>query len=61
MVLNAAAKQDTAVVPKIEIKNLNFYYGKFHALRDVNMSIAKIKSPHLLARRVAANRPCYAP
>ena len=43
MVLNATAKQDTALVSKIEIKNLNFYYGKFHALRDVNMSIAKNK------------------
>ena len=43
MVLNAAAKQDAALVSKIEIKNLNFYYGKFHALRDVNMSIAKNK------------------
>jgi len=24
---------------KIEVKNLNFYYGKFHALRDVNLPI----------------------
>ncbi len=24
---------------KIEIKNLNFYYGKFHALKNVNMTI----------------------
>ncbi|MEI8403529.1 MAG: ATP-binding cassette domain-containing protein, partial [Alcaligenaceae bacterium] len=43
MVLNAAAKQDTPLVSKIEINKLNFYYGKFHALRDVNMSIAKNK------------------
>lgn len=41
MVLNAATQQDTTLPSKIEIKNLNFYYGKFHALRDVNMSIAK--------------------
>ncbi len=24
---------------KIEVKNLNFYYGKFHALKEVNLSI----------------------
>ena len=24
---------------KLEVKNLNFFYGKFHALRDVNLSI----------------------
>jgi phosphate transport system ATP-binding protein len=29
----------TATNPKIEVKNLNFYYGKFHALRDVNLTI----------------------
>ena len=28
---------------KIEVKNLNFYYGKFHAIKDVNMRIAKNK------------------
>jgi len=25
--------------PKLEVKNLNFYYGKFHALRNVSMQI----------------------
>jgi phosphate transport system ATP-binding protein len=28
---------------KIEVNHLNFYYGKFHALRNVNMSIAENK------------------
>ncbi len=28
---------------KIEIKNLNFYYGGFHAIKDVNMRIARNK------------------
>lgn len=28
---------------KIEVKNLNFYYGKFHAIKDVNLRIAKNK------------------
>lgn len=28
---------------KIEVKNLNFHYGKFHAIKDVNMRIARNK------------------
>lgn len=28
---------------KIEVKNLNFYYGKFHAIRNVNMAIRENK------------------
>lgn len=29
--------------PKLLVKNLNVYYGKFHAIRNVNMSIAENK------------------
>ncbi|MCJ9709591.1 phosphate ABC transporter ATP-binding protein, partial [Bordetella hinzii] len=32
-----------AAKAKIEVKNLNFYYGKFHAIRNVNMSIRENK------------------
>ncbi|HLS42187.1 MAG TPA: phosphate ABC transporter ATP-binding protein PstB [Paenalcaligenes sp.] len=28
---------------KLEVKNLNFYYGNFHALKDVNMTIKENK------------------
>ena len=28
---------------KLAVRNLNFYYGSFHALRDVNMNIAENK------------------
>ncbi len=28
---------------KLEVKDLNFYYGKFHALKDVNMEIKENK------------------
>lgn len=28
---------------KLNIKNLNFYYGDFHALKDINLPIAKNK------------------
>ena len=38
--ITQAAAQSAA---KIEVKNLNFYYGKFHALRNVNMSIKEKK------------------
>ena len=32
---------DTAVAvkPKISVKDLNFYYGKFHALKNINLDI----------------------
>jgi len=38
--------QKSASPTKLEVKNLNFYYGKFHALRNVNMSI---KENHVTA------------
>ncbi|KAA0073124.1 phosphate ABC transporter ATP-binding protein PstB [Paraburkholderia sp. T12-10] len=31
------------VTPKIEVKNLNFFYGKYHALKNINMSIPEGK------------------
>ncbi|MDH2924723.1 phosphate ABC transporter ATP-binding protein (PhoT family) [Nicoletella semolina] len=31
------------IVPKLTINNLNFYYGDFHALKNINLSIAKHK------------------
>jgi len=30
----------TIEVPKLATKNLNFYYGKFHALKNINLNIA---------------------
>jgi phosphate transport system ATP-binding protein len=33
----------TQVANKLEVKNLNFYYGNFHAIRNVNMSIRENK------------------
>ncbi|PLO43976.1 phosphate ABC transporter ATP-binding protein, partial [Klebsiella pneumoniae] len=26
---------------KISVRNLNFYYGKFHALKNINLDITK--------------------
>lgn len=37
--LDLVAPEDT----KLEVKNLNFYYGKFHAIKNVNMRIARNK------------------
>ena len=36
---------DTAVAvkPKISVKDLNFYYGKFHALKNINLDIPERK------------------
>lgn len=31
------------VEPKISVQNLNFYYGDFHALKNINLNIAKNK------------------
>lgn len=31
----------TATADKIQVRNLNFYYGKFHALKNINLDIAK--------------------
>ena len=44
MVLKMNPKANlVAATPKIQVNNLNFHYGSFHALRDVNMSIAENK------------------
>jgi len=32
---------ETVINPKIVIKDLNFYYGNFRALKDINLSIAE--------------------
>lgn len=31
----------TTSAGKIQVRNLNFYYGKFHALKNINLDIAK--------------------
>ncbi len=30
-----------ATEPKMSVKNLNFFYGKFHALKDINLEISE--------------------
>ncbi len=39
--MNATAAQMTPTNSKMQVRNLNFYYGKYHALHDINLEIAK--------------------
>ncbi len=34
---------DTGVQPKLDVRQLNFHYGKFHALHDINIRIPEQK------------------
>lgn len=34
---------ETTMTPKLKVKNFNFYYGAFHALKNINLSIAENK------------------
>jgi len=38
-VLARSRQQDRAAPVKISVRNLNFYYGKLHALKDINLDI----------------------
>jgi phosphate transport system ATP-binding protein len=37
----SSSSKTTIENPKLSINQLNFYYGRFHALRDINMDIAE--------------------
>ena len=37
------ATTSQALAPKISVKNLDFYYGKFHALKNINLEIPEKK------------------
>ena len=43
--MNAAVLQNVqdAAAQKITVRNLNFYYGRFHALKDINLDIPERK------------------
>jgi phosphate transport system ATP-binding protein len=41
--MNQASVQASSQPVKMTVKNLNFFYGKFHALRDINMTIPEKK------------------
>lgn len=37
------SNEKTVVTSKIQVNNLNFYYGKFHALKNINLNIPEKK------------------
>ena len=43
--MNAAVLQpvEQALIQKIQVKNLNFYYGRFQALKNINLNIPERK------------------
>ena len=42
---------------KITVRDLNFYYGKFHALKNINLDIPEKRSRPSSAHRAAASPP----
>jgi hypothetical protein len=52
---------ETNLETQIAFRNFNFFYGKYHALRNINLDIANARSPPSSARRAVASRPCCAP
>jgi len=36
-----AVKPDAAPATKVAVRNLDFYYGNFHALKDINLEVAE--------------------
>ena len=41
--MDAKAQTQSTAKAKLAVKNLNFYYGKFHALKNVNMELPENK------------------
>ena len=41
--MDTRAQTDTTEKVKLSIRNLNFFYGKFHALKNINLEIPENK------------------
>jgi phosphate transport system ATP-binding protein len=41
--MDAKVQNITPTQPKLSVRNLNFYYGKFHALKNINMELPEKK------------------
>lgn len=41
--MDAKVQNQTPVQSKLSVKGLNFFYGKFHALKNVNMELPENK------------------
>ena len=46
---------------RMDIKDLNIYYGSFHAVADVACRCSREASRRSSARRAAGSPPCCAP
>ncbi len=46
---------------KIQVRDLNFYYGKFHALKNINLDIAKNQVTAFIGPSGCGNPRCCAP
>ena len=46
------------MIGKIEANNVNFWYGDFHALKGISMSIEERSVVALSVLRDAASQPC---
>lgn len=40
---------------KFEVRNMDLYYGSFHALKNINIDIPERRSPRSSVRPAAAN------
>lgn len=45
---------------KIEIRDMNLYYGDFHALHGINLDIKANEITAFIGRPAAASPPCCA-
>ena len=53
----SATEQAANNAPVIEIDGLNKWYGAFHVLRDINLSVDQASGSLSVALRAVANRP----
>ncbi|GAA3366701.1 hypothetical protein GCM10020366_71260 [Saccharopolyspora gregorii] len=43
---------------RLDIKDLNLYYGKFHAVQDVTLQVPARSVTAFIGPSAAASRPC---
>lgn len=43
---------------RLDLKDVNIYYGKFHAVADVTLSVPPRNVTAFIGRPVAASPPC---
>jgi ABC-type phosphate transport system ATPase subunit len=56
-----ASTTDLQVRAKLSVRKLDFYYGKFHALKGIDLEIPEKKVTAFIGPRAAASPRCCAP